>query len=328
MIKHIWIQIVLLLSMFASGAVIFAVFQKLDSLSALLASVSTITTIGIYAPNIVLMANTEKILLIIVFLVSVGSAASLVQGTVSQAMSKQILSEELSEKKIKRLKGHVIVAGYKFIGKYVTHKLDEIGQEYVVTTIDESKVKPLREKGVNVIYGAAVNAFETLQKAGIERASSIVVTYDSDGENMLTLMAARKLNPKIRTITIINDKDLYESAKDAQADVVIAPNDMAGQILALSTISDEITGVLLSDRMHGRHIAEFAVAKGGYKIKELNMICPVLMVLRDGEVVSTFAEDFVLKAGDFMFTLTDHEKITQFRQRLNELDGKLERGLV
>lgn len=322
MLKHIWIQLTLLLSMFASGAIIFAYFQRLDVLSALLASVSTITTIGIYAPNILVMTNTEKILLIVVFLVSVGSAASLVQGTVSTAMSKQILSEELCEKKIQRLKGHVIVAGYKFMGKYVTHKLEEIGQEYVVITIDESKVKPLREKGTNVIYGPAVNAFETLQKAGIERANSIVVTYESDGDNMLTLMAAKKLNPKIRTITIINDKDLYESAKDAQADVVIAPNDMAGQILALSTISDEVTGVLLSERMRGRHIAEFAITKGGFKIKELNTICPVLMVLREGEVIATFLDDFTLKGGDFIFALTDHEKIIEFKQKLNQLEDK------
>ena len=53
LIRHIWIQLLVLASMFLAGAFIFQHYQGLDWLSALLGSVSTITTIGIYAPNIV-----------------------------------------------------------------------------------------------------------------------------------------------------------------------------------------------------------------------------------------------------------------------------------
>lgn len=51
LIKHIWIQLVLLAAMFFLGALVFHHYQGLDWLTALLGSVSTVTTIGIYAPK-------------------------------------------------------------------------------------------------------------------------------------------------------------------------------------------------------------------------------------------------------------------------------------
>ena len=79
------------------GAAIFWHYQGLDWLTALLGSVSTVTTIGLYAPNIVSMPQTEKILLIIVIIVSVGSAASLVQALVSSITRKVMFSLNLTE---------------------------------------------------------------------------------------------------------------------------------------------------------------------------------------------------------------------------------------
>ena len=89
-VKAIWIQLILLGSMFALGALIFMHYQGLDPLSALLGAVSTITTIGLYAPNIVIMPVLEKVLLIVGIIVSVGSAASLLQATFTVAYEKRV----------------------------------------------------------------------------------------------------------------------------------------------------------------------------------------------------------------------------------------------
>ena len=88
-VKAIWIQLLVLASMFVLGALIFIHYQGLDPLSALLGAVSTITTIGIYAPNIVIMPDLEKVLLIAGIIISVGSAASLLQATFTAAMKKR-----------------------------------------------------------------------------------------------------------------------------------------------------------------------------------------------------------------------------------------------
>jgi len=91
----------ILTAMFFAVAAVYRYYQGLDWLTAFLGSVSTITTIGIYTPNIVTMPDTEKILLIAVFIISVGSAASLVQSTVSTLLRREFLLQNLDEVKAK-----------------------------------------------------------------------------------------------------------------------------------------------------------------------------------------------------------------------------------
>ena len=104
-------------------------------LTALLGSVSTITTIGIYSPNIIVMPVLEKVLLIVGIIVSVGSAASLLQATFAAAMKRELLTQTLSTRKINRMKNHVIVVGYKFLGKYVIESLKSMASELVVIAV-------------------------------------------------------------------------------------------------------------------------------------------------------------------------------------------------
>jgi hypothetical protein len=115
-------------------------YQHLDPLTAFLGSVSTITTIGIYAPNIVTMPDLEKVLLVVVFIVSVGSAASLVQGTVAATVKKELLVEELAERKAERMKGHIIVMGYDFLGKYVVNGLENMKSDFVIVAKEGANV--------------------------------------------------------------------------------------------------------------------------------------------------------------------------------------------
>ena len=58
LMRRIWVQLLLIAIMFFLGAAIFRYYQGLDWLTALLGSVSTVTTIGLYAPNIISMPNT------------------------------------------------------------------------------------------------------------------------------------------------------------------------------------------------------------------------------------------------------------------------------
>jgi Trk-type K+ transport system membrane component len=77
--------------MFIFGAVIFSVFEHLPPLDAMLASVSTITTIGLYVPNggnFLTLNRTEATLLILMIIVSVGAGASIVQSTVNSVVKR------------------------------------------------------------------------------------------------------------------------------------------------------------------------------------------------------------------------------------------------
>ena len=141
----------------------------------------------------------------------------------------------------------------------------------------------------------------------------MVATYDDDGDNLLAVMAAKRLNPSIRAVTIVNEKELMEEAKAAQADVVISPSDIMGQILAVSTVSKEVAGVFTSDRMRGKGIAEFEIKREGMKLADLEQICPVLLIIRKGNFLSNVSKEFLMEKGDIVYALTDHEALVAFR---------------
>jgi len=316
-LKHIWIQVVILTVMFFAVAIIYRYYQGLDWLTAFLGSVSTITTIGIYTPNIVTMPDTEKIYLIAVFIISVGSAASLVQSTVATLLRREYLMQNLDEVKAKNMRGHVIVMGYSFLGKYVTEKIKDLGLTSVVIAKDEIQAQIARTQGWIAIASPITSVFEALAKAGIPNARAVVVTYDDDGDNMLAVMSAKRLNPRARVITIVNERELAEGLKSAQADTVITPSDIIGQMLAVSTVSGEVAGAFTSPEIGTRGIADFEIKREGMKVSELERFSPVLLIVRSGHVYSSMGKDFELEMGDTVYVLTDHDSIMKLETFLS-----------
>jgi Trk K+ transport system NAD-binding subunit len=314
LLKRVWVQLLIIALMFFVGAAVFHHFQGLDWLTALLGSVSTVTTIGLYSPNIVAMANPEKILLIIIIVASVGSAASLLQTLISAVTKKEFFMSRLDGVRVSTMNNHIIVMGYSFLGKYVAEKLKEMGMEYVVVAKDEEQAEIARNNGITAMSSPINLVYDALKKAGIERAGSLVATYDDDGDNMLSIMVAKQLNPKIRTITIINERELREGAKAAKADVVIAPSDIIGNILATATSSNEIVGAFLPGRFGGKNIAEFTITKEGLNNGAIEQVAPLLLIIRAGESFPNKGKDFALETGDQIYVLADHNGIVKMRK--------------
>jgi Trk K+ transport system NAD-binding subunit len=260
------------------------------------------------------MPNPEKILLIIVIIASVGSAASLLQSLVSSVTKKEFFMNQVDRIKLSTMSNHVIVMGYSFLGKYVAEKLKDMGMEYIVVAKDEQQVELARNEGITAMASPVNLVYDALKKAGIERASSLVATYDDDGDNMLIVMVAKQLNPKIRVVTIINERELREGAKAAKADVVVAPSDIIGNILATATTSNEIVGAFLPGRFGGKNIAEFTIVKEGLTTGSIEQIAPVLLINRGGESLPNKSSDFVLQPGDQIYVLADHNAIIKLRK--------------
>jgi Trk-type K+ transport system membrane component len=105
--RAVYRQVILLSVMFVWGAAIFSYFERLPFIDSLLASVSTITTIGLYVPNggnFFTMSHTEAVLLIIMIIISVGAGASILQSSVSTVVNGGLAKGEAEKHLIKRLK--------------------------------------------------------------------------------------------------------------------------------------------------------------------------------------------------------------------------------
>jgi voltage-gated potassium channel len=326
-VRHIWIQIVLLVLMLGFGTAIFYYYQHLGPLTAFLGSVSTITTIGIYAPNIIGMASSEQVLLAITFIVSVGLAASIVQGILTAVISKETLRERSVARKIAYAKGHVIVAGYNYLGKYAAEWLHQVRVDHVIITVDPSVARSLQLSGELAINSPASRSFQALGDAGVQRASTLICALDDDGDNLLVAMSARKLSKDVRILTVVGDRDLAESARaSSDIDVVVPIFDIVASILAFSAIAPEVVGMFITpptspdvDRV-SQYISEFVLGPSrgrGATFKALNDIAPVLLVTRGRDVIPNPGDDFVVEGGDSLLVMTpSRDSIQKFRAAL------------
>ena len=109
-------------------------------------------------------------------------------------------------------------------------------------------------------------------------------------------------------------RELREGAKAAKADVVIAPSDIIGNILATATSSNEIVGAFLPGRFGGKNIAEFTITKEGLNNRDIEQVAPLLLINRAGESFPNKDKDFALETGDQIYVLADHNAIVKMRK--------------
>ncbi len=292
LVKAVYRQLIILLAMFIWGTAIFTFYDRLPILDAFLASVSTITTIGLYVPNggnFQTLNRTEAELLIIMILVSVGVAVSILQSTVNAVLGGDLAKEQAEKKLIGRLRGHVIVFGYSHVGKYVTEKLEELGMDHVVITKDPQVYHDLVKRDIYVVLEQEIQPIQALREAGIENASIVVVSHINDPDNMLFILSARKLRPDIRIITIVHDPAIVETAKNAGADLVVPSTVTVGHLLALSAVTKDIVGIVFSEKVGTREIAQFSVFKGspliGKKLSEVAERASVIAIVRSDQLI-------------------------------------------
>ena len=311
--KTVYRQLGILMAMFLSGAVLFYHFDSLSPLVALLASVSTITTIGLYLPyggNFTRMPTAEAALLIIIMIVSVGAGASAVQKTVSSVVNGEMARGEAEKKLIEKLKGHVILFGYTHLGRYVADKLQELGFDYVVLTRDPNKYNDLLKKGVFAILEYQTQPISSLKAAGIDKAAIVVIAHESDPDNMLIILSARKLRPDIRIISVVHDDALIETAQNAGADMVIPAAVTVGHLMALSAVTKDLVGVVFSEKIGTQEIAQFSIFKTsplvGKGLQEVSKHATVIGVIRGQQVIkNVYDPDFKLVENDTLLVLGD-----------------------
>jgi Trk K+ transport system NAD-binding subunit len=320
--KAIYRQLVILLGMFLWGAVIFSYHGHLPLLSSLLASVSTITTIGLYVPNngnFITMPGGQAVLLIIMIIVSVGAGTSILQGAVSTIVNGDLAKAEADKKMITRLKNHVIVFGYSHLGRHVAQKLDDIGLDYVVLTRDPNLYHELVRKGMFAVLEFETHPTDALKQAGIDQASTIVVAHSEDPANMLVVLNARKLRQDIRIITVIHDEELVETAKNAGADMVIPSSVTVGHLLALSAVTKDLVGVVFSEKIGTKEIAQFSIFRSspliGKGLQEVSKFATVIGVVRDDLVIKdTYNPSFTLRENDTLLVLGDPANLLKLEE--------------
>jgi voltage-gated potassium channel len=210
-------------------------------LDAIYMTVITLTTTGFQ--EVVPLTQNGKIFTMVLLLIGVAivtySLTSIMNHLVSLDFSS--LRREKMEKKISNLIGHTIVCGYGRMGEIICKKLHEEGVTFVVIEKRPDLIAMLKKNLFLHIEGDA-SSDENLEKAGVERAKTLVSVVDSDTDGLYIALAGRTYNADLNIIVRANEKSAERRMLRAGANRVILPFVMSGLKVAESVISPEVEG--------------------------------------------------------------------------------------
>lgn len=218
------------------------VLAGLAPLDALYQTVITVTTVGSRdVPDPTAAVQVFTIALISAGVVSVSYAAVTGMEFVIDGHLHDYLENRRMDRIIDALDDHVIICGFGRVGRQLAAQLSAAHADFVVVDDEEYKVEAALDAGHPAMRGdATVESVLTL--AGIDRASALVATVNSDADNVLVTLTAKGMEPNLTVIGRVKLDETEPKLRRAGADRVISPSTIGGrriaQILTRPVVAD------------------------------------------------------------------------------------------
>jgi voltage-gated potassium channel len=192
----------------------------------------------------------------------------------------------------KKMGEHVVVVGYGTKGRSAVETLINNGQDrdgIVVVDTGAAALQDAHADGLAVVTGDATRR-EVLRRAGVSKASQVIITTDRDDSNVLATLTVRQLNPDAWIVSAVREQENAPLMKQSGADSVITSSDAVGRLLGLSSLSPTL-GSVMEDLMtygEGLEVAErdLLVSEVGQPPQKLPD--QVIAVVRDEKVYRYF----------------------------------------
>lgn len=286
----------------------------------------TLTTTGYQEVNP--LSSDGRIFTMILLLTGMGILAYSVSYLIQELMSIDFAERWRGKmlKKIKKLKGHVILCGFGRMGHVVCKELHDNGTDFVVIETNQKHIKELESLGYLWIEGDATSD-ETLLRANIKEARTVACMVDGDSDSLYISLAAKHLNPDVFILARGNEEAARAKIMRAGADKVVLPIVISGlkiaQTLMNPAIDDvlEIEGVSSRDDQRVQMTEVNITSRSKLKGKTLlncGMKTRGFMVVgvRHDTGKFTFAPSpgYEFKVGDTLITLTTPEAQEELKQ--------------
>jgi Trk K+ transport system NAD-binding subunit len=151
-----------------------------------------------------------EILLMVLGSITLATVYSLITDSLVGSRLRKILGGKPMPKT-----GHVVVIGMGHVGFRVVDELTDLGVPAVAVDIvaDGPFLSTVRAKVPLIVGDARLD--DTLQRAGLAQARSVVAATGDDSVNLGIGIAAKRLNPKIRTVVRLFDAEFARKVEHA-----------------------------------------------------------------------------------------------------------------
>jgi len=129
---------------------------------------------------------------------------------------------------------HVILCGFGRVGQNVARVLESQGFEYIALDLDLARIRAARQVGDPVIFGDSSDE-EMLVKAGLEKASALVISFSNPATSMDILRCARRLRADLPVLVRTQDDSRLAELKEAGATDVV-PETLEASLMLVSQV--------------------------------------------------------------------------------------------
>lgn len=218
------------------GTVVYIQLEDMEWVDALYMTVITIATVGF--GEVKELSPNGRLFTIALIMMGVGIATTVISNAFSIIVGPLLwstLEQRRMQQKIKDLSNHYIVCGYGRMGRQIVSDLRARGEPFIVIDTSEDLESFLLETKTPYLIGSAMED-DILLEAGIERANGIVSALSNDASNVMTVLSARELNPKIYIVARVVRAESESKVRRAGANEVINPYQIGGHRMALSLL--------------------------------------------------------------------------------------------
>lgn len=220
---------------------------------------------------------------------------------------------------------HIVVIGWTQFGKTVIDQLIRAGRKVAIITKDKDNIDLMHElyakKNVFILYSDYEN-FELLEKANIEKCSSVFINLENDTDKLVYILNIKKHFHALQYIVTLENANLKQTFINAGVKYAISKNEIASRLLAsymfepdVAQYSEEILAYPVTETDYD--IKQFRILLGNpfidqeydktfYELKKnFNVILIGLVREEDGikTVHKNPQDNFIIKEGDFLMMI-------------------------
>jgi len=196
-------------------------------------------------------------------------------------------------KAIDKLSGHYILCGMGRVGGNVARELHVTRHGYValdeVQDMLDRHIERMREIGHEpyAMLGDAADD-DTLIEAGIRHAAGLFAVTGEDAKNMVIVLTAKQLNPRLRIVARVHDVRNIEKCRRAGADEIVSPDFTGGLRMASAMLRPHAVNFMdqMLRRSDALRVEEIALPAGLGAVALRELAPPsreyVVVAVRDG----------------------------------------------